>query len=173
MAETYAQRNENGPVNILWMYYLVRDNRAEAQAIWDKHLTNTSRLMFQNVLRLARRQNDEDLSLRLLKYLKDSKISEKALGTAFSCLIDIQTANGSIDKAQQSLTDAISHVCLENINHTALKRLKLALEAEGKEFPYDIPTKNSSKVSLSSSSSGSDDDVAEKRVETVSAASTK
>lgn len=146
------------------MHYLVKNDEANSKAVWDKYLTNSPRIMFQNILKVARQNNDEELTLRLLRYLKTSKLSEKAIGTAFSCLIDLQTIKGSTDKALQSLKDAINDVCLENIHNTTLKRLKLALEAENKEFPYEIPEKISLKNKLSTSSSSSDDDVAPKKL---------
>lgn len=163
IAVEYAQHNEIGPINVLWMHYFTKGDEANSKIIWEKYLTNSPRVMFQNVLKVARQNNDEELAYRLISYLKTSKVSEKALGTAFSCLIDIQTIKGSTDKALQTLKDAINDICLENINHTALKRLKLALEAEKKEFPYTISSKKSSKSNLNTSSSSSDDDTVSKK----------
>uniref|UniRef100_A0A0A1WFA5 Leucine-rich PPR motif-containing protein, mitochondrial n=1 Tax=Zeugodacus cucurbitae TaxID=28588 RepID=A0A0A1WFA5_ZEUCU len=165
IAEKYAEHNQLGPVNVLWMHLLSLGDEAASKAIWDKHLSNAPRLMFQRVLQTAREQKDEKLALTVINQLRESKISEGAIGNAYSCLIDIHTTNKSLDKALDTLKTAIKDICLENINRTALLRLKNALQEGNKEFPYEIPEKKSQKDS-SSSSQSSDDDVTPKRPET-------
>lgn len=158
-------------MNVLWIHHISRGNETKSKELWDKHLSSAPRLMFQRVLQTAREQNDDKLAQSVISQLRDSKISEGAIGNAYSCLIDIQTAKGNADKALETLKTAVKDVCLEHINRTALLRLKSVLEAEKKEFPYSIPEKktnnNSGKsLSSSSSSSSSDDDVTPKRPET-------
>lgn len=147
------------------MHLLSLGDEAASKELWDKHLSNAPRLMFQRVLQTAREQNDEKLALAVINQLRESKISEGAIGNAYSCLIDIHTTNKSLDKALDTLKTAIKDICLENVNRTALLRLKTALQEENKEFPYEIPEKKSQKDS-SSSSQSSDDDVTPKRPET-------
>lgn len=155
-------------MNVLWIHHISKGNEAVSKSIWEKYLSSAPRLMFQRVLQTARDQNDDKLAESVISQLRDSKISEGAIGNAYSCLIDIQTAKGNSDKALETLKTAIKDVCLEHINRTALLRLKTALEAEKKEFPYTIPDKKATTKgqSSSSSSSSSDDDVSPKRPET-------
>lgn len=168
LAEDYAKHNQLGPMNVLWMHHISKGNDVASKTIWDKHLSSAPRLMFQRVLQTAREQNDDKLAQNVITQLRESKISEGAIGNAYSCLIDIQTTKGNSDKALETLKTAVKDVCLENINRTALQRLKTALDAENKEFPYTIPEKKAGgkAQSSSSSSSSSDDDVTPKRPET-------
>ncbi|CAD6999056.1 leucine-rich PPR motif-containing protein, mitochondrial [Ceratitis capitata] len=165
LAEKYAEHKQLGPVNVLWMHLLSLGDEAAAKSIWDKYLSNAPRLMFQRVLQTAREQKDEKLAATVISQLRESKISEGAIGNAYSCLIDIHTTNKNVDKALDTLKTAIKDVCLENINRTALLRLKTALQEQNMEFPFEIPEKKSQKDS-SSSSQSSDDDVTPKRPET-------
>ncbi|XP_037819162.1 leucine-rich PPR motif-containing protein, mitochondrial [Lucilia sericata] len=170
LAEAYAKHNQLGPMNVLWIHHISSGNEAASKQIWEKHLSSAPRLMFQRVLQTAREQNDDKLAQSVISQLRESKISEGAIGNAYSCLIDIQTGKGNADKALETLKTAIKDVCLEHINRTALQRLKSVLEAEKKEFPYTIPEKKPTaagkSVSSSSSSQSSDDDVTPKRPET-------
>lgn len=154
-------------MNVLWIHHISSGNETASKQIWDKHLSSAPRLMFQRVLQTAREQNDDKLAQSVINQLRDSKISEGAIGNAYSCLIDIQTGKGNADKALETLKTAIKDVCLENINRTALLRLKALVEAEKKEFPYNIPEKKLGKsLSSSTSSQSSDDDVTPTRPET-------
>ncbi|TMW54433.1 hypothetical protein DOY81_000425 [Sarcophaga bullata] len=167
LAEEYAKHNQLGPMNVLWIHHISSGNETASKQIWDKHLSSAPRLMFQRVLQTARDQNDDKLAQSVINQLRDSKISEGAIGNAYSCLIDIQTGKGNADKALETLKTAIKDVCLENINRTALQRLKALVEAEKKEFPYNIPEKKVGKsLSSSTSSQSSDDDVTPPRPET-------
>lgn len=154
-------------MNVLWIHLISSGNETASKQIWDKYLSSAPRLMFQRVLQTAREQNDDKLAQSVINQLRDSKISEGAIGNAYSCLIDIQTGKANVDKALDALKTAIKDVCLENINRTALQRLKALAEAEKKEFPYAIPEKKAGKtLSSSSSSQSSDDDVTPTRPET-------
>ncbi|BFF96291.1 leucine-rich PPR motif-containing protein mitochondrial [Drosophila madeirensis] len=171
LAEKFAAHNQLGPMNVLWMHLISSGQEAASKEIWDKHLSQLPRLMFQRVLQTAREQQDEKLATSVISQLRDSKISEGAIGNAYSCLIDIQTTKGKHDKALDVLANAVKDVSLENINRTALLRLKQAVEDNDQKFPYSIPEKRLSKADSSSSSSSSsdssDDDVSPKIPETV------
>ena len=67
-----------------------------------------------------------------------------ARGIAYSCLIDVLTQNenyiAAIDALKKGLTTGIK---LEDVNRTALKRLKQGLEETTSEtFPFAIPKKD-------------------------------
>lgn len=169
LAEPYAKHSQLGPMNVLWMHHIAKGNEAASKTIWSKYLSNAPRLMFQRVLQTAREQGDDKLAQTVISQLRESKISEGAIGNAYSCLIDIQTSKGNTDKALETLKTAIKDVCLEHINRTALQRLKTQAVSEKKEFPYTRPDKKSKAgISSSSSSSSSDDDVKPKKPETIS-----
>ena len=67
-----------------------------------------------------------------------------ARGIAYSCLIDVLTQNqnyvAGIDALKKGLTTGIK---LEDVNRTALKRLKQGIEETTNEsFPFEIPKKD-------------------------------
>ncbi|KAL7740091.1 hypothetical protein ACLKA6_000881 [Drosophila palustris] len=168
LAEKYAALNQLGPMNVLWMHLISNGQEVASKQIWDKHLSSAPRLMFQRVLQTAREQQDEKLASTVISQLRDSKISEGAIGNAYSCLLDIQTTKGNTDKALEVLGNAVKDVSLENINRTALLRLKQAVEEKSQNFPYTVPEKRTkAEDSSSSSSSSSDDDVSPKKPESV------
>ncbi|XP_055375539.1 leucine-rich PPR motif-containing protein, mitochondrial [Condylostylus longicornis] len=166
VAAAYANKNILGPMNVLWVHYFANDNETKAQEIWDKYLKSSPRLMFQRILQIAREKQDESVIDKLVLKLKESKVSEGALGNAYSCYLDILSTKEKYDEALEVLkTKILADVCLENINKTALNRLKTGIEASGKKFPYDIPKRsphNDDTSSSSSSSSSSSDEEADK-----------
>ncbi|XP_053691599.1 leucine-rich PPR motif-containing protein, mitochondrial [Sabethes cyaneus] len=162
LAERYAKWEINTPINALWAHYFVNGEEVKAKALWDTYLNNTSRVMFQKVIQQARETNDDALVRRLIAQLKDSKVTESAVGIIYSCLIDALLSKGENEEAFSALEEGLKTVCLEHINRSALRRLKENLAAVGKEFPYTIPERSANKAeetSSSSSSSSSDDEV--------------
>lgn len=150
-------------MNVLWMHHFVAKNMEESERIWKSHLSNAPRLMFQRVVTLAREKQDDDMIRNLISVLKQAKVSEGAVGNAYSCLLDIHTTRNEFDRALEALDEAIKDVCLENINRTALMRIKEGVEAAGKSFPHKIPKKkeksdNQTGYSSSSTSSSSSSD---------------
>lgn len=168
IAELYAKNNVTGPMNMLWIHYFLNGNEASSKYIWDKYLRISSRIMFQHILETARQQKNPKFVQKLLHLLRGSNISKGAMGNAYSCLIDIQIAEEDLDAAVESLNEATKSVGIENINRTALSRLKAGLKNHNKEVPFTIPEEEAGKDSLSSSSSSSssDDDISPKRPET-------
>lgn len=164
IATKYAEKQILGPMNVLWMHYVIK-NDTRADDVFKQYMTHSPRLMFQRVLTKAREDQDEELALRLIKSLANAKVSEGAIGNVHSCLIDIYAAKDNADACLTAVTNSVKEVCLENINRTALMRAKACVEKAGKKFPHTIPDEKSSKkqdTSSSSSSSSSDDEVTRK-----------
>nr|CAD7568028.1 unnamed protein product [Timema californicum] len=158
LAEKYASRGITTPLNIVWMKYFIEGHNTKAEKIWSDHLAASPRLMFQSIVRHARRTNDFELINRLLDKLKLVKVSETALGVVYSCAVDVLVNLEKCDEALEILNSAVKDICLENLNRTALTRLQDGLLKQGKTFPYKIPEKNAKKDLSSSSSSSSDED---------------
>nr|CAD7395757.1 unnamed protein product [Timema poppensis] len=158
LAEKYASRGISTPLNIVWMKYFIEGHNTKAEKIWSDHLAASPRLMFQSIVRHARRTNDFELINRLLDKLKLVKVSETALGVVYSCAVDVLVNLEKCDEALEILNSAVKDICLENLNRTALTRLQDGLLKQGKTFPYKIPEKNAKKDLSSSSSSSSDED---------------
>ena len=73
-----------------------------------------------------------------------STVTMGARGIAYSCLIDVLTQQqnyiAAVDALKKGLTTGIK---LEDINRTALKRLKQGLEdTTSQTFPFEIPKKD-------------------------------
>jgi leucine-rich PPR motif-containing protein len=167
VAVKYAKKGLLGPMNVLWMHHFINNNTSDSDRLWNQYLAAAPRLMFQRVVHLAREKQDGDLVQRLINLLKTAKVSEGALGNAYSCLLDIQSAKNDYTSAMKTLDEAIKDVCLENINRTALVRVKDGIEAMGQKFPHNIPAKSGTNknidTSSSSSSSSSDEEVTQKK----------
>nr|CAD7437873.1 unnamed protein product [Timema bartmani] len=89
LAEKYASRGITIPLNIVWMKYFIEGRNTEAEKIWSDHLAASPRLMFQSIVKQARHTNDFELINRLIDKLKLAKVSESALGIAYSCAVDV------------------------------------------------------------------------------------
>ena len=66
-----------------------------------------------------------------------------ARGIAYSCLLDVLTQRGEYAEGIKALKQGLANgISIEDVNRTALKRLKEGLEATTDQtFPYDIPKK--------------------------------
>ena len=97
---------------------------------------------------------------RLVNVLEDaSTVTMGARGIAYSCLIDVLTQQqnyiAAIDALQNGLATGIK---LEDVNRTALKRLKQGLEeTSNKTFPFEIPKKDAKNENGSLSKHETDD----------------
>ncbi|GLV39949.1 bicoid stability factor [Carabus blaptoides fortunei] len=154
LAEIYAKRGAIAPMNVLWAQHFINNDSASADRIWNTHLAETPRIMFQRVVQLARETKNETLIARLIEHLKSSKVSEGALGNAYSCLFDVLVALDKPADTINAFEQAVKDLNLEHINRTALLRVKEVYEKSGKPFTHQIPPKNVK----SSTSSSSDDD---------------
>lgn len=151
---------------MLWSHHFAnKDPRADS--IFKEYLTNTPRLMFQKVVQSARDNQDAELMTKLISVLTSAKVSEGAIGNAYSCLLDIHASKNDPENCLKATADCVKDVSFENVNRTALQRAKECVEKAGKKFPHTIPEKKSSNQdsSSSSSSSSSDDEVTQKRKE--------
>uniref|UniRef100_A0A182VTL9 Pentacotripeptide-repeat region of PRORP domain-containing protein n=1 Tax=Anopheles minimus TaxID=112268 RepID=A0A182VTL9_9DIPT len=158
LAENYAKWGLLAPVNALWIHYFIAGPTEKANTIWNRHLTNSSRIMFQKIIQQARDTKDDALCRRLIAHLRESNVSEKGKGLIYSCMIDILVAKEQPEDALVALEDGLKVTCLENVNRTALKRLQEALATKGKSFPHTIPAKNAKAAPEPSSTSSSDSD---------------
>ncbi|XP_035911020.1 leucine-rich PPR motif-containing protein, mitochondrial isoform X2 [Anopheles stephensi] len=158
LAEHYAKWGLLAPVNALWIHYFISGPAEKANTIWNRHLNNSSRIMFQKVIQQARDAKDDALCQRLIDHLHESNVSEKGKGLIYSCMVDILVAKEKPEEALAALEQGLKVTCLENVNRTALRRLQEALAAKGKPFPHTIPAKNAKTARDPSSTSSSDSD---------------
>lgn len=162
MAEQYAARGLLAPMNVLWMHHFVAHNVEASDKIWQKHIKDSPRLMFQRVMHEARDKQDVKMVERLIEVLKTTTLTKGAVGNAYSCLIDVHAAKGQFEEAYQTLRKAVAEVegDVECINRTAMVRVKEGLEKSGskQKFEFEIPKKSKKDESSSSSSSSSSDD---------------
>lgn len=120
-----AEKGVYVPINVIWMNDIMNGKLDSADGIRKKYLNETPKIMFNHLLKVARDRKEKQIIKKLLVALKDSKVSEGGLGTIHSCIIDVYSAQEKYDDALRAVKD----VCLENLNRTALFRVKEGLEA--------------------------------------------
>lgn len=166
LAEKYAEKNVLGPMNVVWAHYFIQGNNEVAEQIWTKYLQNEPRIMFQQVCKAAKDKQDLTLARKLVNKLKEAKISETALGIAYSCLLDVLVLKENFDESLKVVEEAHKHAGLDTINRTALQRVKTGVEKLGTPFVFTIPPKQKHRPddTTSSSSGSSSDDEVEKQL---------
>ncbi|XP_045595399.2 leucine-rich PPR motif-containing protein, mitochondrial [Procambarus clarkii] len=160
LADEYASRGITGPANCVWMHLFSQGSYDEAQEFYGKHLSeSSSRLMFRSILNCARRTKNADLPAKLLEFLNGQpNVHSTSKGLVYSAWIDILVDEGKIEEGLKVLQTSTDSMHLENINQTALIKLRDALTNSGKLFPYTIPQKvNRNRRDVKSSSSSSSD----------------
>jgi len=131
------------PVNVLWTYHFINGRHDLAKPLWDAYVRTCPQIMFQKVCQTARSTSNVDLAERLVKLLEDAVVTNGARGIAYSCLLDVLTQKKDYSRGLESLGEALnSGIRIEDINRTALKRLKEGLELLGAGFPFEIPQKS-------------------------------
>jgi len=144
LAEKFARTGYIAPMNVLWTYHFINENGAVADTIWQQYVKSSNQIMFQKVCQVARSTGNLNLAFGLVAKLQDAdQVTPGARGIAYSCLLDCLAAGNQHAQGFSVLKDALSRgIKLEDVNRTALVRLKSGLEEMGEEFPYTIPPKN-------------------------------
>jgi len=145
LAYKFAELGYIAPMNVLWTYHFIGGRHDIATPLWQDYVQGCPQIMFQKVCQTARSSCNADLAQRLVNVLEDaSTVTMGARGIAYSCLIDVLTQQqnyiAAIDALEKGLTTGIK---LEDVNRTALKRLKQGLEnTSSQNFPFEIPKKD-------------------------------
>lgn len=144
LAQRFAQTGYIAPMNVLWTYHFINNNSELADTIWQQHVRTSNQIMFQKVCQVARSTGNLKLAFGLVHKLHEAdQVTPGARGIAYSCLLDCLAADSEHKQGFQVLQEAIHKgIKLEDINRTALVRLKHGIEEMGEEFPYTIPPKN-------------------------------
>merc|ERR1712168_1199772 len=132
------------PMNVLWTYHFINGNSEIADSIWQNYVKNSTQIMFQKVCQVARSSGNTNLAYDLVRQLAEAEqVTSGARGIAYSCLLDCLCASNQPALGFNVLQDALNQgVRLEDINRTALVRLKTGVEAGGQKFSHTIPPKN-------------------------------
>ncbi len=144
LAQRFAQTGYIAPMNVLWTYHFINNNMALADTIWQQHVRSSNQIMFQKVCQVARSTGNLNLAFGLVNKLHEAdQVTPGARGIAYSCLLDCLAADSAHKQGFEVLKEAIQKgIKLEDINRTALVRLKAGIEEIGEDFPYTIPPKN-------------------------------
>jgi leucine-rich PPR motif-containing protein len=116
-------------------------------AIWEKYVKNCPQIMFQKVCQTARSQNSLEMASNLVELLHDAIVTRGAQGIAYSCLLDVLSQREQYAVGMERLHEAMRRgVKLEDVNRTALLRLKVGVEEQLElQFPYEVPKKTNDK----------------------------
>lgn len=158
LAVKYSERNITGPINVLWCHHFINNNEAEAESIWNQHLSQCPRVMFQRIVSIARANKDLELVEKLVKHLKKGTVSEGALGNVYSCLLDVLVLREEYEKVISTFESVLKEVPITAVNRTAVVRVKEVYDKLEKPFNYRIPAKSASKSSGTSLSSSDEEE---------------
>jgi leucine-rich PPR motif-containing protein len=144
LATKFADLGYIAPMNVLWTYHFIHQDREKADRIWQDYVKDSNQIMFQKVCQVARATGNLELAFGLVNQLSSAQhVSGGAKGIAYSCLLDCLCAAGKHQEGWKALQEAMEGgVVLQDVNRTALVRLKQGLEDNGDDFPYEIPPKN-------------------------------
>ena len=147
LAVKFATIDYVAPMNVLWTYHFINGNAEIAESIWQNYVKNSNQIMFQKVCQVARSTGNIDLAFGLVRHLSEAdQVTSGARGIAYSCLLDCLCASKRHKEAYTALREALSsNVTIEDINRTALLRLKQGVEDDGDHFPIHIPPKSQRK----------------------------
>ncbi|XP_064103451.1 uncharacterized protein LOC135213420 [Macrobrachium nipponense] len=147
LVEKYANIGIITPANCLWMHYFKEEQFTEAKEVYDKYLAKSEdNLMFASINQKARDASNVNLLPPLLEILNSRpNTPQAAKGILYSCWVDVLTAQQKYDEALGVVEGSLKSISLQNINTTALNRLKEGLASSNKTFPYTIPQKEARK----------------------------
>ncbi|CAH2267569.1 jg11858 [Pararge aegeria aegeria] len=140
VAELASTKGHVLPANLLWLEYLLAGKDNEADSIWKACLQNANVIVFRRLLQESHTRRQPQMIEKIIEVLKTNKtISPASIGNAYSRLINLYLVDNKIDEAKEVLDRAVeSGITNENLNVTALKRLKESWEATGKKFEYSV-----------------------------------
>ncbi|XP_025193243.1 leucine-rich PPR motif-containing protein, mitochondrial [Melanaphis sacchari] len=154
--------------NSLWSHFMLNKKFDEAFKI-AKELENEKFIQYRQLLSDIRSNNNIELGYKLLEVLpKFKETNQNAnLGIVYSAIIDSYVNQGNVIEASNVLDKALEKITLEDINKSAILRIKNNLESKGEIFKYNIDNlekktnfKNSNIHSEDSSDSSDDEKVA-------------
>lgn len=125
--------------NILWIYHFYNGSDDVYNKIWKTYLQSASTLRFGALIYKIRSDQNEQLAIKLIEFMKTSNSSDRYLGIAHSNLMEIYCDKEQYDQALEALNTVVMEVFPENMNIDTLTRLKICLQSIGKAFPYTIP----------------------------------
>jgi leucine-rich PPR motif-containing protein len=142
LAHDFVAHGYIAPMNVLWTYYFINGKHDLAAPLWDKYVKRCPQIMFQKICQTARTQGNLELASKLVSLLHEAKVTSGAQGIAYSCLLDVQSQRGLFEEGLVTLKAGLERgLDLEDINRTALTRLRTGVLSEGKEFDFEIPKK--------------------------------
>ena len=145
LAHKFLKLGYIAPMNVLWTYHFIGGRHDLAMPLWEKYVKTCPQIMFQKVCQTARATSNADLAQRLVNLLENADtVTVGARGIAYSCLLDVLTQRQEFSSGVKALKAGLeSGISIEDVNRTALKRLKEGLEATTNEhFPFEIPKKS-------------------------------
>ncbi|XP_014274308.1 leucine-rich PPR motif-containing protein, mitochondrial [Halyomorpha halys] len=156
IASLYKEKGILEPTNVLWSHYVITRNSEKAAEAWSE-LKPLGKLLFQPILKYARRAGDLPMVMDVVEKYKTRNLPLQGLGLIYSTAMDISLQSRNIEESEKLLEKGIEDCTIDNISRTTLLRMKKLFEINEKEFKYTIPAKLS-RSNVSSSSSDSDSD---------------
>lgn len=121
----------------IWCHYVINKNKEIAKTIWSEHIQGRENVYYYPIIAKANSENDEAMVHELIDCLKSP--GGPNLDSAHNTLLEIYIRKNLLDEALK----VVEIVKAESgkFNRKTLVELRAALDAEGRDFPYKIPSK--------------------------------
>ncbi|XP_050542701.1 leucine-rich PPR motif-containing protein, mitochondrial-like isoform X8 [Daktulosphaira vitifoliae] len=125
--------------NSLWSYFMLNGAYNKAEKLISS-LENCERIQYRHILADIRSNNNVELGTKMLEMIPKLKAlpnKNSNKGLIYSALIDGYINKENYIEANNTLDMALKELKLEDINESALLRLKEKLESMGQTFKHD------------------------------------
>lgn len=129
------EKNIFGPISVIWCHHLINGNKESAQKVWDEYLQNSSTIYYRSITGKAFENNDDGLINNLIEYLQSSENTKDHVAGAYNSLVRIYIRKNQLDDALNVF--GIMKKGDMAIDMRVTLKLRAAMKAEGKVFPYE------------------------------------
>lgn len=143
LAEKFAEHGFRSPIRALWQCHFAHGHDEVCERLWNNHLSTQTFQRIDYILKVAVKQQNEKLVVKLLDLLKTTQIRRDVLGLVYSALITIHSSKNEPELAMNVIHEALKEVSIKNLQTEPLHNVKRVLESFGESFPYVIPKRDS------------------------------
>lgn len=123
----------------IWCHHIMNENKEVAQDLWTHYIQNNENIYYWPIITKAKRDNNEAALLELIQCLQSSEAGRRNLDVAYNTLLQIYVRTSRLDKAMEIVQETKNRS--GKLNRATLVQLRRSLEAEGRTFPYKVPSK--------------------------------
>lgn len=136
LARKYAEKHFLEPINMIWCYQFINGHRDSSNQLWKEFVHEIPKINYRPITTKASEDNDEKLLYDLIEILQLSATGKLILDGIYFNLLNIHINKNQLNEALK-----VMNILKDNgkrIHRSTLNELKSALEAAGKQVPFDI-----------------------------------